>query len=98
MSWTLKAFKSLFQILATPIDVLSINRAVDIFDWSNSFEGKNVHEQVNFFNKTILNIFSNYILNKTIVCNDKDSPCFNNKIRKILTKKNEILKQYITNR
>ena len=62
-------------------------RAVDIFDWGSSFKGKNVHEQVHFFNKTILNIFHNYIPNKTILCNDKDPPWFNNEIRKILTKK-----------
>ena len=65
--------------------------------WGNSFEGKNVHEQVQFFNKTILNIFHNYIPKKTILCNDKDLLWFNNEIRKILTKKNEIFKQYIAN-
>ena len=78
-------------------DIPSINRAIEIFDWGNSFKGKNVHEQVHFFNKTILNIFHNYIPNKTILCNDKDPPWFNNEIRKILTKKNEIFKQYIAN-
>ena len=78
-------------------DISSINRAIDIFDWVNSFKGKNVHEQVHFFNKTILNIFHNYIPDKAILCNDKDRPWFNNKIRKILAKKNEIFKQYIAN-
>ena len=63
-------------------DIPSINRAVDIFDWGNSFEGKNVHERVHFFNKTILNIFHNYIPNKIILCNDKDPRWFNNEIRK----------------
>ena len=76
-------------------DIPSINRAIDILDWGNSFEGKNVHEQVHFFNKTILNIFHNYILNKTILCNDTDVPWFNNEIRKILSKKNETSEQYI---
>ena len=75
----------------------SINCAIDIFDWGNSFKGKNVHEQVHFFNKTILNIFHNYIPNKTILCNDKDPPWFNNEIRRILTKKNQIFEQYIAN-
>ena len=78
-------------------DIPSVNRATNIFDWGNSFEGKNVHEQVHFFNKTILNIFHNYIPNKTILCNDKDPPWFNNDIRKIPTKKNDIFKQYIVN-
>ena len=75
-------------------DIPSINRAIDIFDWVNSLEGKNAHEQVHFFNKTI---FHNYIPNKTILCNDKDPRWFNNEIRKILTMKNEIFKQYIAN-
>ena len=77
-------------------DIPLINRAIDLFDWGNSFEGKNVHEQVHFFNKTILNIFHNYVPNKTILCNDKDPPWFNNEIR-ILTVKNEIFKQCIAN-
>ena len=78
-------------------DIPSINRAIDIFDWRNSFEGKNVHEQVHFFNKTILNIFHNYITNKTILCNDKDPPWFDNENRNILTMKNKIFEQYIAN-
>ena len=76
-------------------DIPSINRAIDIFDWGNSFEGKNVHEQIHIFNKTILNTFHNYIPNKTILCNDKDPPWFNNEIRKILTMKNKIFERYI---
>ena len=79
-------------------DISTINRAIEIFDWWNLCKGKNVHEQVHFFNITILNIFHNYSHNKTILCNDKDAPWFNNEIRKILTKKNEIFKQYIANR
>ena len=78
-------------------DNASINRAIEIFDCGNSFEGKNVHELVHFFNKTTLNIFHNYIPNKTILCNDKDPPWFNNEIRRILTKKNQIFEQYIAN-
>ena len=62
-----------------------------------SFEVKNVYEQVYFFNKTILNIFHNYIPNKTILCNDKDPPWFKNETRKILIKKNEVFYQYIAN-
>ena len=75
-------------------DIPSVNRAIEIFDWGNSFKGTNVHEQVHFFNQTILNIFHSYIPNKTILCNDKDPPWFNNEIRKILTKKSEKGKFY----
>ena len=71
-------------------DIPSFNRAIEVFDWGNSVKVKIVHKQVQFFNKTILNIFYNYIPNKTILCNDKDPPWFNNEIRKIRIKKNEI--------
>ena len=78
-------------------DIPSINRAIDIFDWGNLFKDKNIHEQVHFFDKTILNIFRNYIPNKTILCNNKDPSWFNTEIRKILSMKNKIFEQYIAN-
>ena len=53
-------------------DVPSINCAIDIFNWANSFERKNVHEKVFFLNKAILNIFQNSIPNEAVICNDKD--------------------------
>ena len=74
----------------------SINRTVDVFEWGNSYEGINVHEQVHFFNKAILNSFHNHIPHKTIICNDKDPPWFNNQIRQLLNKKKEIFEQYLT--
>ena len=44
-----------------------INRFIESFDWSKLFSGKNVHEQVELFNETLLNIFHNFIPNKIIV-------------------------------
>ena len=76
-------------------DIPLINRAIDIFGSGNSFEGKNNHEQVQTIKKT-LNNFHNYIFDKTINCNEKDSQWFNNAIRKILSKENKILEQHIT--
>ena len=49
------------------------------------------------FNETTLNICFNFIPNKIITCNDKDSPWFNNKIRYFLSKKKERFRQYINN-
>ena len=60
-----RAFNLGFCRYCINADTTSINRVIDIFDWGNSFGGKSVHEQVLFFNKTILNIFHNYIPNKT---------------------------------
>ena len=41
----------------------------------------NVDEQVNVFNRTILNIMRTFIPHETIVCNDKDLPWFNKRIK-----------------
>ena len=59
-----------------------INRSIESFDWSKLFSGKNVHEQVELFNKTLLNIFHNFIPNKIIVCDDRDPPWMNDEIKK----------------
>ena len=48
-----------------------INRAIENCDWPSLFLGKNVHQQVEIFNKTLLNIFHNYIPNKFILCDNK---------------------------
>ena len=66
----------------------SINRSIEMFDWSYSFSGKNVHEQVELFNKTLLNIFQNFIPNKIILCGDKDPPWMNDKIKNLIKRKN----------
>ena len=52
----------------------SIIRSTETFDWSYLFSGKNMHEQVEPFNKTLLNIFHNFIPSKTILSGDKDPP------------------------
>ena len=45
------------------------------------FSCKNVHQQVNIFNKTIINIFSNFIPNKLVTFDDKDPPWMTKKIK-----------------
>ena len=65
-----------------------INRSIVSFDWSKLFSGKNVHEQVELCNKTLLNIFHNFTPNKIIVCDDKDPPWMNDEIKKMIKRKN----------
>ena len=45
-------------------------------------KSKNGNEQLYLFNKTMLNIFHNFIPNKNTVCKDKDPPWFNNQNQK----------------
>ena len=61
-----------------------INHSIKSFDWSKLFSGKNVHEQVELFNKTLLNIFQNFIPNKIIVCDDRDPPWMDDEIKKMI--------------
>ena len=67
-------------------EIESINRPVENFDWSNS--GKIVHEQVELFNKTLLNIVHNFIPNKIILCDDREPSWMNDKIKKMIKRKN----------
>ena len=39
------------------------------------------------FNKTILNVLSNFIPHEVIVCDDKDPPWFNGKIKSLFNEK-----------
>ena len=66
----------------------SINCSIEVFYWSYLFSGKNVHEQVELFNKMLLNIFQNFIPNKIILCEDKDPPWTNDEIKNFIKRKN----------
>ena len=46
----------------------NIKKAISNFDWNNVFENPSADEKVDFLNKTLLNIFRNYIPNKKIKC------------------------------
>ena len=64
-----------------------INRSIESFNWSKLFSGKNVHEQVELFNKTLLNIFYNLIPNKIIVYDGRDPPWIDYEIKKMIKRK-----------
>ena len=69
------------------IKKLTLNCAIENFNWEKLLETKNVNEQFYLFNKTMLNIFHNFIPNKNMIRNDKDPPWFN--------KKNHLFKSYM---
>ena len=49
------------------------------------------NEKVDIFNRTILNILSTFISHETFVCNDKDPPWFNNRIKTLIQEKKKML-------
>ena len=57
------------------------------FNCERAFLNTSVNEQVNIVNRTILNILSNFIPHKTIVCDDKDPPWINNLIKTLIQEK-----------
>ena len=78
-------------------NTLLLNRTIETFSWEKLLENKNVNEQLYLFNKTVLNIFHNFISNKNRICNEKDPPWFNNQIKRLNEKKNHLFKSYMAN-
>ena len=64
-----------------------IRRSINEFDWDRAFANKHVDEKVLIFNKTVLNILSNFIPHEVIVCDDKDPPWLNEKIKLLINEK-----------
>ena len=54
----------------------------------------NVNDMVHLFNRTIKNILRNFIPHETITYDDRDSPCINSSIRRLIQDKNEAYKHF----
>ena len=76
-------------------DKASVNRAINTIDWDELFANKTVESQVSEMNDLLLNIYLNYIPNKTVLCDDKDPPWMTNGIRTAIEMKNNAYKEYI---
>ena len=75
-----------------------IRRAINEFNWQRAFLNTSINEKVYIFNSTILNILSNFIPHEYVVCDDKDPPWFNKKIRALIQEKNVAFKNYRNNK
>lgn len=60
---------------------------------AQSFLNTSVNEK-GISNKTVLIIINNFVLHKTTVCNDKDSPWYNNKIKTIIQAKYTVFNSF----
>ena len=56
---------------------------------------KNVHQQVNIFIKTIINIFWNSILNKLVSFDDKNPPWMTEKLKEKMKWKHKVYRDYL---
>ena len=71
-----------------------IKQAISNFNWEKACSNTNINEKLSLFNKTILNILNNCIPYETIICDDKDPPWFNSRIKSLIENKNKIRKIY----
>ena len=52
----------------------STQKALKQINWRLLFSNKSVHQQVKILNNTLMNVFSNFTPNKSVIFNDKDPP------------------------
>ena len=74
---------------------VSINWAINAIEWEELFANKPVESQMSELNNLLLNIYSKYIPNKTVLCDDKDPPWMTNRIRDVIKTKSNAYKEYI---
>ena len=76
-------------------DKVSINQAINAIDWEKRFLNKPVESRVSEMHNLLLNIYLNYLHNKTVLCDDKDPPWMTNGIRAVIEMKNNAYKEYL---
>ena len=72
-----------------------IKKAISQFNWDKVFSNSNVNEK---FSHTILNILSNFISHEYIMCDNRDPPWFNSKIKHLIQEKNNAYQLYRNNK
>ena len=70
-------------------------REVHEFNWQRAFNNLNINERVSFFNKSILNIVSNFIPHETVTCDERDRPWINTRIKNLINDKKILYKKYL---
>ena len=72
-----------------------IRRAVHEFNWQRAFSNLNINERVSFFNKTISNTVLIFISNEKVICDDRDPPCINIRMKNLINDKEILCKKYV---
>ena len=71
-------------------DINLIRRAMNEFNWERAFFNLNINEMVSVFNTTVKNIMANFIPHETMICDDRDPPWINNRIKQLIHRKHLI--------
>ena len=64
-------------------------------DWEFLFSNKSVNQQVIIFNRSVMNVFSNFVPNKFVTFNDRDSPWMTSSIKDKINYRNSIYSEYM---
>ena len=51
---------------------ITIKKSIEQIHWEKIFNQKNPHKEVAIFSKTIINIFSSFVPNRLVTCDDRD--------------------------
>ena len=65
-------------------------KALNDFNWERAFTNTNVTDKICTFNKSFLNVLSNFIPHVSILRDDKDPPWFNSRIQSLLQARNTL--------
>ena len=78
-------------------ELTNIRKSLFQINWHNDLKDLNVNDQVEYLSSCILNVFSNFVPNKTITCRDKDPPWMTEEVKKICYMKAKIYENYVKN-
>ena len=67
------------------------------FNLERTFFNFDITEMVSACNTTIKDIMANFILHETVICDDRDPSCINNRIKKLIHKRHNLNKDYRKN-
>ena len=78
-------------------ELTKIKKSLSQINWHNALKDLNVNDQVEYLTSCILNVFSNFVPNKTITCREKDPPWMTDEVKIICHMKAKIYEKYIKN-
>ena len=71
------------------------NAALNKVDWEYLISNKSFNQQVINFNRTVMNVFSNFVPNKFVTFNDRDLPWMTSNIKDKINYRNNIYWEYL---
>ena len=78
-------------------DIEKIKKSIEQVNWEDMFYHKDPNQQAPAFNITLINIFSNFLLNSLVTFGDRDSPWMDEFVKIKVKWINKSYKDYIKN-